>query len=77
MKVDINELRTLLMEVFSDSEIPSEVVNLRMNDLEEWDSIGNFSLLLAIEDRYKIKFDLNEMAELTSINSIALALENK
>ena len=77
MKISIDELRNILIDVFQDSEIPNDITNLKMNDFEEWDSLGNFTLLLAIEDQYNIKFDLAEMPNLNSVASILFALEKR
>ncbi len=77
MKTSIGELRNILIGVFQDSEIPNDITNLKMNDFEEWDSLGNFSLLLAIEDKYNIKFDLSEMPSLNSVSSIIFAMEKR
>ena len=74
MKLNVNELRGILITVFQNSEIPTDIMSLKINDFEEWDSLGNFTLLLAVEDRCNIKFDLSEMHELNSVNSILLAL---
>jgi len=77
MKISNDELRLILETVFKESEIPDDLSSLKMNDFEEWDSIGNFTLLLAVEDKYNVKFDLSEMPELNSIASIMLALEKR
>jgi len=77
MKISIIELRTILIGVFQESEIPNDITNLKMNDFEEWDSLGNFTLLLAIEDKYNIKFDLSEMPNLNSVSTIIFALEKR
>jgi acyl carrier protein len=75
MKVKLTELREILVETFSSSQIPDNINELKINDFEEWDSLGNFTLLLAIEERFDTKFDLDDMAELNSIRSILRALE--
>jgi acyl carrier protein len=77
MKLNSNDLRGLLIDVFQNSEIPADITNLRINDVEEWDSLGNFNLLLAVEDQYNMKFDLAEMPDLNSVRSILLALEKR
>jgi len=77
MKINIDDLRKLLIGVFQKSEIPLDITNLKMNDFEEWDSLGNFSLLLAIEEQYNIKFDLVEMPNINSVTSILCALEKR
>lgn len=77
MTINIDELRKILKDVFRNSEIPEDITNLKLDDFEEWDSLGNFALLLAIEDRYKIKFDLSEMPNLNSVASILLSLDKR
>ena len=47
-----------------------------MGDFDEWDSLGNFNLILAIETQYEIQFDMDELENLTSIASITKAIEN-
>jgi acyl carrier protein len=77
MKIKIQELREVLVGVFEDSDIPDDIANLKIDDFEEWDSLGNFTLLLALEDRFNIKFDIAEMPNLNSVASILLALEQR
>ena len=48
-----------------------------MGDIQEWDSMGNFSLLLNIEKFYKIRFTMEEMSDLKSIKNIKLKLKKK
>jgi acyl carrier protein len=41
-----------------------------MGDLKEWDSLGNFNLILAIEQKYGIRFKIEDLDKLTSIKEI-------
>ena len=77
MKVELSELREVLVTAFSSSQVPDDVSELKMNDIDEWDSLGNFTLLLAVEEKFNVKFDLIEMPELNSVSSITRALERK
>jgi acyl carrier protein len=43
------------------------ISKLKIGDFKEWDSLGNFNLLLEIEKNFKVRF---KPKELTSINSI-------
>jgi acyl carrier protein len=63
-------LRQILIEVFSKSIIPEEINTLKMGDLKEWDSLGNFNLILAIEQKYGIRFKIEDLDKLTSIKEI-------
>jgi len=69
-------LRDILIQTFKNTSIPEEIKDLKMGDFDEWDSLGNFNLLLAVETEYKIQFDFNELENLTSVASIQKAIDN-
>jgi len=48
----------------------------KLNDLEEWDSLGNFNLILAVEQKFGVRFDIEDMENLTSIEKIQQTLNN-
>ena len=76
-KIDSSLLRDALVETFANSEIPDSINELKIGDLKDWDSLGNFNLLLVLEQRFGIHFDLEEMANLRSISDIRSAIEDK
>ena len=45
--------------------------------LAEWDSLANFDFLLLVEERYNVRFTLDEMTELKSLPDIARALASR
>ena len=47
-----------------------------MGDFEEWDSIGNFNLILAVEQKYKVQFEMENLDKIKSIKDIKKFLEN-
>ena len=51
--------------------------NSKLLDYEEWDSIGNFNILLACEDKFNIKFTANEFSKLKSFKEILTVVKNK
>ena len=77
MKIELSEVRDVLVTTFSSSQVPDDISELKMNDIDEWDSLGNFTLLLAVEEKFNVKFDLIEMPDLNSVSSIIRALEHK
>ena len=76
-KINDKDLESILKKTFTKSKIPKKIDKLKMGDFHEWDSIGNFSLLLNIEEFYKIKFSIDEMADLKGIKKIKLNLKKK
>ena len=75
--IDSNLLRNSLLETFANSEIPTIIDDLKIGDFEEWDSLGNFNLLLDLEKKLGIQFNLDEMANIRSIADIKSAINSK
>ena len=69
-------LRDILMQTFKNSTIPEEIKDLKMGDVDEWDSLGNFNLILAVESQYQIQFNMDELENLTSVSGIQKAIED-
>ncbi len=47
------------------------------NDVDEWDSLGHIMLIQAIENKYNIQFDLDELLDFNRVGDIVKAVENK
>jgi acyl carrier protein len=67
------KLKVLLLKVFNLKEVPEDYLSFRLGDFTEWDSMGNFNLLLAVEEEFGIRFTIEQMGEIRSIQAI---LEN-
>jgi len=48
-----------------------------VSTLEAWDSIKQIKLIMALEDRFGLMFDDDEISELISLDCIAQALERR
>jgi len=77
MKIKFEDIRSIMVEVFPNSYIPQSIDGAKLNDFVEWDSLGNFNLLLTVEERYGVRFDLDEMAEIRSVPTLVETLERK
>ena len=69
-------LRDVLIQTFPNSKIPEDIKDLKMGDFDEWDSLGNFNLILAIESQYQIQFDMDELEKLTSVSKIQKGIDD-
>lgn len=49
--------------------------DLRIGDLEQWDSVAHLDVLSAIEREFGVRFDLEDMATLTSLPALLSRLE--
>ena len=48
-----------------------------MGQVKGWDSLGNLNFLLKIEEKFKIRFSIEQMSELKSIEEIKKTLIKK
>lgn len=76
-KIVLEKMKNLLLNTFSNAEVEGSITELKIGDIEEWDSQGNLNLLLAIEEEFNIRFSMEEMSELKSIKQIILAIERQ
>jgi acyl carrier protein len=74
-KVNTKDIESILREAFPSANLDDSFMQLKMDDIADWDSLGNFNLLLAFEEFYGVRFSTDEMSELKSIAMIVDALE--
>lgn len=72
--IEISDFREILKAAFPSVDIPEICNDLKSGDIPEWDSLGNFNLLLAVEEYYDVRFTMDQMAELKSVEQIYNAL---
>lgn len=51
--------------------------NNRIYDYKNWDSLGNFNVLLSIEKKFKVNFDTKEFNQLNSFKDILEIVQKK
>ncbi len=69
-------LRQILVDTFTNTNIPENIDDLKIGDFEEWDSIGNFNLILAVEQKYGVRFDITNLDKIKSVKDIKKFLDN-
>ena len=50
---------------------------LKMGQITTWDSLANLNFLLKIEEKFKVKFSIEEMSEINSIKAVRKFLKRK
>ena len=51
--------------------------NLEVGQIKYWDSLSHLNFLISIEEKFKIKFTIDEMTNIKSIDEIEKALKKK
>ena len=59
--INLHELKDVMARVFVNTPLPSDIAALKYGDFDEWDSLGNFSLLLSIENQFGIRFTMDQL----------------
>lgn len=75
--IDLEDVAHVLREAFPRATLRGAVEELKLGDFAEWDSLGNFNLLLAFEEFYDVRFTPDEMANAQSVAAIVAALQTK
>ncbi|BEE01044.1 acyl carrier protein [Aeromonas dhakensis] len=70
----MNDLIALAHQQFPQASINAQSA---LGSFPEWDSLGHFNLLLLVEQRYAVRFEPQELAELKSLADIQQALQSK
>tara|TARA_E500000178_G_C16941943_1_gene716859 strand:+ start:1150 stop:1374 length:225 start_codon:yes stop_codon:yes gene_type:complete len=65
-----NKILKALKNTFKNCKIPKNFEKLKIGDLKEWDSLGNYYLILEVEKIFKKKFSAKVFNEIKSISDI-------
>jgi len=72
----IAEINKIFMEILELSDIEIKLED-QIGDIEGWDSLNHMRLITAIEEHFKIKFQLNELINFIDIQSIYDSIKEK
>jgi acyl carrier protein len=74
--MNINDLKTVIASTF---EVPEDQItnDCSSGKIPQWDSIGHLNLILALEERFKISFTVDEIMALRDVTAIWTVLEGK
>jgi acyl carrier protein len=72
-----NELKEVYFEIFGKVDNETNFTQVKMGDFAGWDSMGHYAFLLAVEDKFGIRFSTQELVDLNSINEILKTLNSR
>jgi len=69
-----NEVQDIFRDVFDDEDM---VINDYMSakDVEDWDSLAQMNLIVAMEKHFKIKFKVDEIANVKNVGEMIKLVE--
>lgn len=72
----LNKLQEIFRDVFDDETIVL-TNETTQDDIGDWDSLAQISLIVAIRKDFKIDFSMEEMGNLKSVGEIIKKIEEK
>jgi acyl carrier protein len=66
----LKELNDIFVQVFKDENLNISY-DTTAEDIQEWDSFSNIELILDIESRFDIHFDLSELINIDNVGKLA------
>lgn len=70
------QLQEVFGEVFA-TDVPALTLETTADDIEQWDSLSHFELVIAIEQTFDVKITSQETRELSTVAKICQLLESK
>jgi len=71
----MDKISSVLIEVLKVSE-KDTVKDLKMDDVDNWDSLTHMNLIVSLEDVLKLELSGDEIAEMISFNEIRKIVSN-
>tara|TARA_B110000259_G_C14030635_1_gene406516 strand:- start:3435 stop:3680 length:246 start_codon:yes stop_codon:yes gene_type:complete len=66
----LKELNDIFVQVFKDENLNISY-DTSPEDIQEWDSFSNINLILDIESRFGIHFELSELVNIDNVGKLA------
>ena len=70
-------LEQIFLNIMRIQALPQNFENLKIGDVDKWDSLNHMLFLMEIESEYSLKFSVDEMGDLISIQQIRKAMKEK
>ena len=69
-------LQEIFRDVFDDEELEIRD-DMSAKDIEDWDSLAQINLIIAMEKEFGVKFNLEEVAKLKNIGEMLVQIRIK
>lgn len=71
----LEALERVFRDVFGSEEIVLND-NTTAADIAAWDSLGHINLMFALEERFGVQFEANQLAEFANVGELRRFLDN-
>jgi acyl carrier protein len=71
-----SEVENIFKVVFNDNDLVISD-STDSNDIEDWDSLEHINLIVAMEKRFNLKFNISEVSELKNVGEMINLIQRK
>ena len=72
----MEKLEQIFLKIMEIQTLPDNFENLKIGDIEKWDSFHGLVLVDTLETEFNVKFTLGEITEVNNIGDIKKHLKN-
>ena len=65
----LEKLNSVFIDVFDDEDIKISDATTA-DDIDDWDSLEHINLIVAVEQEFKIKFNMNEVTNMKNVGEM-------
>ena len=70
----LHDVRQIASDIFG---VPAELITMESSPqtIENWDSMQHLNLVLALEEKFGVQFDPEDIEQMTSVGAVAALVE--
>lgn len=72
----LKDMQEIFREIFDD-EVLLITKETTAKDIEDWDSLAQMNLIIAMEKHFKVKFKIDEIVELKKVGDLEVLINAK
>lgn len=72
----LERLRQIFRDIFDDEAL-NITPETTPDDIEDWDSLAQISIISSAQDEFGVEFDIGEIADITDVGSLLALIDKK
>lgn len=70
------EIKEIMIDIFDDEDLRI-TMETNADDIEEWDSLAQMNIMVSVSKHFKVKFSVEEIANLHNVGDLVKAVRAK
>lgn len=70
------EIKQIIIDILDDDNLDI-TMETNADDIEDWDSLAQMNIMVSVSKKFKVKFNVEEIASLHNVGDLVKAVEAK